>query len=81
VKISDVRYNLQQNVSFCIIFNIRIRILGCLHFTLDSDLDPDPDPDPALFVSGFQHANKEFFLLQLFAYYRLWRYGTYFFSL
>jgi hypothetical protein len=33
------------------------------------DPDPDPDPDPAIFVTGLQDANKNFFLLSFTAYY------------
>ncbi len=40
---------------------IRIRILGSVHWITDSD--------PALFVSGFQDANKNNFFCKFFAYY------------
>jgi hypothetical protein len=53
-----------------------IRILGSIQWITDQapdlvlDLDPHPDlaPDPALFVSGFQDANKKSAFYKVFFY-------------
>jgi hypothetical protein len=37
----------------------RIRILGSVQWITDLDPDPDSDSAPALFVNGFDEANKK----------------------